>query len=187
MVHRTNVPGVSFVHSGTQVSNAAELIARRGGEILAEARELADIVLLDTAPLLIVSDASELLPEVDAVIMVARAGRTTRDGARRCFELLDRAAIPVLGVVLIGASSPMSYYGTYGQEAGGWRNWVHRLQQGGRRQVVSVRPERTLPSPLTPTRTNGKPTMATNGHPVTPADVPGDLGSGTSESVATEQ
>jgi capsular exopolysaccharide synthesis family protein len=147
LVHPTKVPGVSFVHSGTEVANAAELIARRGGQILAEARALADVVLLDTAPLLVVSDASELLPEVDAVIMVARAGRTTRDGARRSFELLDRAGIPVLGVVLVGASSPMSYYyggryGAYGYGARGWRGWLERRQ--GNRQVIAVRPDRSV-------------------------------------------
>lgn len=159
MVHPTKVPGVSFVHSGTEVSNAAELIARRGGQILAEARALADVVLLDTAPLLVVSDASELLPEVDAVIMVARAGRTTRDGARRSFELLDRAGIPVLGVVLIGASSPMSSYyggryGAYGYGARGWRGWIERRR--GDRQVIAVRPDRTLTSVRHVANGNGK-------------------------------
>ena len=145
LVHPTDIPGVSFVHSGTHVANAAELIARRGGQILADARALADVVLLDTAPLLVVSDASELLPEVDAVIMVSRAGRTTRDAARRSFELLDRAGIPVLGVVLVGASSPMSYYGSrygsYGYETGGWRGWLERNRWD--RRVLTVRPERT--------------------------------------------
>lgn len=172
LVHPTNIPGVSFVHSGTQVANAAELIARRGGQILADARALADVVLLDTAPLLVVSDASELLPEVDAVIMVSRAGRTTRDAARRSFELLDRAGIPVLGVVLVGASSPMSYYGSrygnYGYETAGWRGWLERNRWD--RRVVTVRPERKAApvwprahsEPATPDRRNGSSAQETD-------------------------
>lgn len=138
IVHATNVPGVSLVHSGTEVTDAAELIARRGEEILEEARSLADVVLLDTAPLLVVSDASELLPAVDAVVMVARVGQTSRDSARRSYELLNRAGIPVLGVVLIGAKSPMSYYygGHYGSSHGPrWKLWMDRRR---RRIIVPV-------------------------------------------------
>lgn len=133
LVHPTAVPGVSLVHSGSQVEDAAELIARRGAQLLEEARAIADVVLLDTAPLLVVSDASELLPAVDAVVMVARAGQTTRDSARRSYELLDRAGIPVLGVALIGAKSPTSYYysGRYGAttESSGWKAWLDRRRR----------------------------------------------------------
>ena len=143
MVHLTNVPGVSLVHSGTTIDNAAELVATRGARLLEEARSMADVVLLDNAPLLVVSDASELLPAVDAVKMVARAGQTSRDAARRSAELLDRAGIPVLGVVLIGAQSPISYYyrglyGYYPRLGGrGWRRLIPRrrrtvMQVGGR-------------------------------------------------------
>lgn len=141
LVHPTGVPGVSFVHSGSVVEDAAELIARRGAELLAEARSIADIVLLDTAPLLVVSDASELLPDVDAVVMVARAGKTSRDSARRSYELLYRAGIPVLGVVLVGAKSPMSYYygGRYGTSHGSWwKVWLHNRDRN--RNVVTVAP-----------------------------------------------
>ena len=142
LVHETSVPGVSLVHSGSHVEGAAEMIARRGAQLLEEARVIADVVLLDTAPLLVVSDASELLPAVDAVVMVARAGQTTRDSARRSYELLDRAGIPVLGVVLIGAKSPTSnYYGSrygpYGApSAHGWRGLLRR--RAPRRDVLPV-------------------------------------------------
>ncbi|MGH9115187.1 MAG: tyrosine-protein kinase family protein, partial [Acidimicrobiales bacterium] len=140
LVHPTTVPGVSFVHSGSSVEDAAELVATRGARLLEEARSIADVVLLDTAPMLVVSDASELLPAVDAVVMVARAGRTTRDAARRSFELLDRADIPVLGVVLVGAASPMSYYYggryTYASKGFHWRTLFPGSR--GRRDVVRV-------------------------------------------------
>ena len=80
-MHPTNVPGLSLVHSGTTIDNAAELVATRGARLLEEARSMADVVLLGNAPLLVVSDASALLPAVDAVKMVARAGQTSRDAA----------------------------------------------------------------------------------------------------------
>jgi capsular exopolysaccharide synthesis family protein len=160
MVHPTNVPGVSLVHSGTTIDNAAELVATRGARLLEEARSMADVVLLDTAPLLVVSDAGELLPAVDAVIMVARAGQTSRDAARRSAELLDRAGIPVLGVVLVGAQSPISYYyrGLYGYYPRlgrrSWRRWLPRRRRTVM-QVVGKSRRGSGSSAGAPGRTNG--------------------------------
>jgi capsular exopolysaccharide synthesis family protein len=111
----TSVPGVGLIHSGTPVDNPAELFTREGVRLLDEARDLADVVLIDTAPVLVVSDASELLPAVDAVILVCRVGRTTRDAAQRSAQLLARAGIPLLGVVLIGVTHRSTdYYTRYG-------------------------------------------------------------------------
>jgi capsular exopolysaccharide synthesis family protein len=141
LVHPTSVPGVSVVHGGSSVDNAAELVATKGAHLLAQARSMADVVIMDTAPLLVVSDATELLPEVDAVVLVARVHRTTRDGARRTYELLDRAEIPVLGVVLVGTESPgMSFYGRhygYGPRNAKTR-WRDRFFQRRDEDVVRV-------------------------------------------------
>jgi capsular exopolysaccharide synthesis family protein len=141
LVHPTSVPGVSLVHGGSSVENAAELVATKGAHLLAQARSLADVVVMDTAPLLVVSDAAELLPEVDAVVLVARAHRTTRDSARRTFELLDRAQIPVLGVVLVGAENRgMGFYGRhYGYGPRDAKpTWRQRFFQRREDEVVRV-------------------------------------------------
>jgi capsular exopolysaccharide synthesis family protein len=141
LVHPTSVPGVSLVHGGSSVENAAELVATKGAHLLAQARSLADVVIMDTAPLLVVSDGAELLPEVDAVVLVARVHRTTRDGARRTFELLDRADIPVLGVVLVGTEGPgVSFYGRhYGYgPTNARRGWRDRLFRRRDEEVVRV-------------------------------------------------
>ena len=142
LVQPTGVPGVSLVHSGTSVDSPAELVATKGARLLEQARALADVVLLDTAPLLVVSDASELLPAVDAVVMVARVGRTTKEGARRSAQLLERAGIPLLGVVLVGVSLRVAqYYGPkygYGDKAKAGR-LIDRLRpQPAAREVVRV-------------------------------------------------
>lgn len=86
---------------GVPRDDAADILARMPG-VIAEARRMADVVLIDTGPILAVSDATELLPMVDAVIVVGRAGKTTSDSAGRAAELLSRFQAPVLGVALVG-------------------------------------------------------------------------------------
>jgi capsular exopolysaccharide synthesis family protein len=131
VVQPTNVRGVSVITSGTPAQNPAELLA--GARAFIDAtRSLADIVLIDTAPMLAANDASELVPEVDAVLVTVRSGKTPRESAQRAAELLRRVGAPVLGAVLIGAPRISSghpyYYRYYLQNEGvlGWRRWLRR-------------------------------------------------------------
>ena len=80
---------------------------------LAEARSKADVVLLDTAPILAGVEASYLMGKVDSVLLVARAGRTSRELARRTGEVLRQLGSPVVGVALNGSRDvlmPRGYY-----------------------------------------------------------------------------
>ena len=71
--------------------------------VVNEAKAVADIVVLDSAPILSVSDAAYLLPFVDGVLIVARAGWTRPEIAARTTEVLERLGAPILGVVLNAA------------------------------------------------------------------------------------
>ena len=51
------------------------------------------------------NDASELLPVVDMVVMICRAGKTTKESADRAAELLERFRAPVVGGVLVAAAN----------------------------------------------------------------------------------
>ena len=129
VVQATSVRGVSLVASGSYVANPAELIGS-DHRVLDEARELADIVLIDTAPVLVANDASELMPEADAVVVVARAGKATTAAAERASDLLNRVGAKVVGVVLTAApEAPTNernyYYRSYFEHGAtrGWRRW----------------------------------------------------------------
>ena len=105
---------MSIVTSGAPVEHPGELLAR-GLDLIASARKLADIVIIDTAPLLATDDASVILPIVDDLVLVCKAGRTPIDAAVRTRELLARLEASVVGVVIIGADqlpSSRSYYRT---------------------------------------------------------------------------
>ena len=101
----TPMRGVLFLASGAAVENPAPLLDR-AGDVLRAARSLADVVLVDTPPLLTVSDTAELARHADGVLLVVRAGHTTTRAATRSAELLERLSIPLLGAVLVGAGGP---------------------------------------------------------------------------------
>ena len=80
--------------------NPAELIESQAMKsLLSHVRSEYDLVMIDTAPLTVVSDAFPLLPQVDGVIIVGRVGRNRRDVAARLHETLKGVDAPLLGVV----------------------------------------------------------------------------------------
>ncbi len=67
-------------------------------------------MLIDTPPVLPVSDAIVLAAHVDAVILTAKLGSTTRDEIVRVREALRRANAHVIGVVAGGVKARRGYY-----------------------------------------------------------------------------
>ncbi len=97
-------PGVRMLsaraHKG--VAPLFEAIMRRIPEFIAEAKQLADFVIVDTAPLGAVSDALRVAGAVDDVVLVVRPGHTDRSEVRRARELLERLHHTPTGLVVIG-------------------------------------------------------------------------------------
>jgi capsular exopolysaccharide synthesis family protein len=90
-----------------------EALARRLPELIAEARQSADYVVIDTAPLGEVSDALRFADEADDILLVTRMGKTKQRNLEMVRELLDRAGKVPRGFVLIGAVPVLTsgYYG----------------------------------------------------------------------------
>jgi non-specific protein-tyrosine kinase len=86
----------------------------RMGDVLSRLVEYADIVIIDSPPLLPVSDTRVLLrlPEVDGVIMVGRAGVSRRDRVRAANHVLDQSGRRVFGLVVTDTKLPAAggYY-----------------------------------------------------------------------------
>jgi capsular exopolysaccharide synthesis family protein len=100
-VRQTKLPGVSLVPSGSIPPRPSSLLTTPTmRNVLAEARREANVVLLDTPPMLLASDAAHLVEEVDTVLVVARAGKTTAEQAERVRDLLGRLGAPAAGVAL---------------------------------------------------------------------------------------
>jgi Mrp family chromosome partitioning ATPase len=76
-------------------------------------RSAYDLVVIDTPPLIAVSDAVPLLTKVDGVVIVGWVGRSRRDAAERLHQILDSSAVPLLGVIANDSKSggPSPYPG----------------------------------------------------------------------------
>lgn len=115
LINVDSVDGLSVLPSGTVPPNSADLLSGgRMAEVLALAREHADVVVVDTPPLLPVADTRVLLrlSEVDGVILIGRAGVTRRDRLRSGARLLAQSALRVYGLVItdVKTSSRSDYY-----------------------------------------------------------------------------
>ena len=77
-----------------------------------------DIVLIDSPPALLVTDAVAISAKTDAALWVAQAGVVTRPQLARAAELIERNGMPVIGFVLNrmdtrSADYGYEYYGHY--------------------------------------------------------------------------
>jgi len=114
------VPPLQLLASGPIPPNPSELMgASRVSELLASLQSVADIVIIDSAPLIPVTDALVLSGRVDGVVLVVGAGESRRRHLSRAVELLESAEAPVLGAVLNSTSS-QKRGGGYGYGYGGY-------------------------------------------------------------------
>lgn len=108
---RTKVNNLSALTSGALPPNPAELLGSdKMSEILSQAHEKADIIVLDAPPVLAVTDASVLAPRVDGVLLVVKPGVTKLVACKQAVEQLNRVGAKILGVVLNDISIKRSSY-----------------------------------------------------------------------------
>ena len=92
-----------------------EALSRRLPELIADARELCNYVVIDTAPIGEISDALRLVSDVDSIIVVTKPGNTNRANFEMMRDLLERTAYTPAGFLVIGDSTPRtSAYYAYG-------------------------------------------------------------------------
>jgi capsular exopolysaccharide synthesis family protein len=114
------VPSLSVLPAGTPPPNPAELLASgKMGEVLETLREQYDHIVIDTPPTLPVTDAVIMATRADAVILVIRAGSTTKHALRQARDILLQVNARISGVLLnavnLGSPDYYSYYGRMGK------------------------------------------------------------------------
>jgi succinoglycan biosynthesis transport protein ExoP len=116
---------LKVVPSGPVPGNPAELLGSDAmGRLLAQFREVAEFVILDSAPAMVVADALTLAPFADAALFVADAEQTSRGAVTHARNQLEQVNVKVIGAVLNNfdpararaAAYYYSYYYTYRYE-----------------------------------------------------------------------
>src|SRR4051812_12923183 len=110
---------LSVLASGPIPPNPTDLIeSDRMRQVLKAVGEKYDLVVIDTPPTSVVSDAIPLVKSVDGVLVVSRLGKTTRDSSVHLRDQLNNLGAYVLGVVVNsvtrGSSSGYAYGYGYG-------------------------------------------------------------------------
>ena len=104
-------PGrLMFLSAGPPSSTA--LPPERIMDVVRDLSSRAEYVIFDSSPLLSGGEALPLAVDMDGVLVVAREGRTTREGAQAVRTTLDGLGADKVAVVLIDASQPLSSYTT---------------------------------------------------------------------------
>src|SRR5207302_1810376 len=102
-IQESRVGGLSILPCGTIPPNPAELlVSPRFKELLQAIRVNYDFVLVDTPPLLAVTDPCVVASCVDAVLLNIRISKYARSNAERAKEILGTLGVTVLGVVVNG-------------------------------------------------------------------------------------
>lgn len=100
-LRETGIDGVKLITTGAIPPNPAELInSRRMEELIKKAREEADLVFIDTPPVVAVTDAAILSDKVDGTILVVASHQTDQSIMLKAKDILDKAHARILGVIL---------------------------------------------------------------------------------------
>lgn len=105
-----DLPNAMIISSGALPPNPAELLgSEKMSKSLRDLRHLVDVIVIDSPPLF-VADAQVLASKVDAVLLVIQSGKTRVEPAQRSIEILKRAHVRVVGVVMNRVPRNDSYF-----------------------------------------------------------------------------
>ena len=162
LLQTTGVPNLRVLTSGPLPPNPAELLGSdRMKELLKHLAEQADVVILDSPPATVLSDAMILSTQSDGVLLVLDVGQTRRDAARRAVESLRQVNARLVGALLNrvptkgGGYYYYYYYSNYyesddGQQGKGKRlfPWRRHKKRKRRQTPETPTPPHTAPQPV---------------------------------------
>lgn len=114
-IKETELEGFYVMPCGSRPKNPSELLSRPEYEhLLSVLREKFDYVIVDTPPVLVVTDPCSVAPRVDGVVLCVRLSRHTREFGRRALEQLRDVGASMSGIVINGVEETDAYgYGNY--------------------------------------------------------------------------
>lgn len=123
IIKQTAVPNLAIITAGSLPPNPSELLtSSHSAKLIDTLAEVADVVILDSPPVNVVTDAAVLSNRADRVLLVVDWGRTRRDAIQRTMQNLRKVGAKLTGTVLNRvqekSGSGYYYYYYYGEGSG---------------------------------------------------------------------
>ena len=125
IIHKTKVDFLSMVTAGGLPPNPSELLGSdRMSALVDQLEQEWDMVLFDSPPIVAVTDSSMISAEIDALVMVVKAGQTDRAAVDRALDTIQNVKSPLIGAILNGAN-PETLAGKYSYYYSYYNNYYH--------------------------------------------------------------
>lgn len=113
-IRKTSIDSLDIITAGRVSRHPSEVLdCEAVGRLVDDMKLYYDLILVDTAPVLPVSDPMLLAPKMDGVVLVVKAGATQREVVRRAVDIIDAGRHKMLGVVLNNMNNSLPYYYDY--------------------------------------------------------------------------
>ncbi len=116
-IQETPISGLKILAVGPTPPNPPEMLdSRQSRALLERAREIADFVIIDAPPALMMADAQIIATQVDGVLLVVSWEEALKDAVARTNELIARTGAKMLGVVVNKWDDRQASYQNYYQK-----------------------------------------------------------------------
>ncbi|MBM4140578.1 MAG: polysaccharide biosynthesis tyrosine autokinase [Nitrospira sp.] len=113
LIKTTDIPNLDIITSGPTPPNPAELLSSYRFKELIKSLYLYNFIIIDTPPLLGISDPLILSPHADGVVLVIKSGETPKEAAQEARKMLATINAKILGVVLNSIDQSAMRYSHY--------------------------------------------------------------------------
>ena len=113
LIKHTAYEGVDVINRGSSIYNPSYLLTSDAfAELIKKLRDMYDVIILDSPPILQISEYTHISTHSDGVLLVTCYGKTRKSELAEAADLLKKADINVIGVVMtrVDSKDPYSYY-----------------------------------------------------------------------------
>lgn len=111
LIKKIDTDRLRLITSGNLPPNPSELLgSRKMSEMLSLLEKRVDLLIIDTPPILVVTDAMVLAPRMDGVVLVIDTKKTKRSAVKQTIEQLHQVNAHIIGVVLNNTRSKRTQY-----------------------------------------------------------------------------
>ena len=161
----TEEPNLRVLPAGRIPPNPSEIVGSRRMQNLIKEMARDHIVILDTPPMLPVTDAGLLASVSDGALLIVKVGRTRKEQVRLCARIFQQVGGTLLGAVANGPSPREMGTVMFGYGYGGYASYDYKAKASRAVEKANGKPK---------LRKGGGASRAKNGPPVSPARAAGD-------------